>query len=113
MGFIDIDDAENDPRIPHYLKRIKSALARRGLVPDLEDSEWEIHGPHQDMNYHVLIGWAQDKKCEWYCVAIYPNAVYEIDDPDDWWKVSNENRIPVGSKRYGYQNWARPMEAEP
>ena len=57
MGFLDFED-EYDRR---HLKRIKSALIRRGLQPDLE-GDWEIHGPHQGMNYQVQIGWAFDKE---------------------------------------------------
>ena len=88
MGFLDLDDEDNK----RYLKVIRSALARRGLKPDLSE-EWEIHGPHQDMNYHVLIGWTYDEKDQWCCVAIYPKAVYEIEDESKWWDVGSKNRI--------------------
>jgi hypothetical protein len=92
MGFLDFDDRE-DRRAMRHEARIKSALAGRGLIPDFDDCEWEIHGPHQDMDYQVLIGWAHDGADNWACVAIYPRAVYKIDDPGDWWKC--EERIPV------------------
>lgn len=88
MGFIDLE--ENG----RYRKEITTKLARRGLTPDLSE-EWEIHGPHLNMNYSVLIGWAHDSKDEWFCVAIYPWAVYEIEDADDWWKCRPENRLYV------------------
>ena len=90
------------------LNRIKSYLKRRGLFMDPED-EWEIHGPHQDMNYEVLIGPAYKKvdlsvpcNCEQnncqrhhdgFFVVIYPKTVYRIDDPDDWWKPKKEDKI--------------------
>ena len=78
-----------------HFKFIKASLRRRGLKPDL-DEEWEVHGPHPDMDYQVYVGWAYNEALDEYiCVAIYPRAVYEIDDPDDWWKTDPENRIPV------------------
>jgi len=58
------------------------------------NDEWEIHGPHQDMNYQVYIGPAYRKK-ECFLVAIYPKAVYEIDNYDDWWKADPEKRITI------------------
>ncbi len=97
-----------------HLAKIRKTLARRGLVPDLK-SEWEIHGPHRDMDYQVYVGYAMPsnekeqrrycilpwKQCKvhpnYYCVAIYPKAVYEIDDPNSWYKVSKEDRIYTNS----------------
>ncbi len=74
---------------------ISGMLERRGLnlyKKALED--WEIHGPHPDMNYQVYIGLAKDKKTkEQGWVAIYPKSVYWIEDPSDWWKVGSENKI--------------------
>ena len=94
------------------LNRIKTALTRRGLIMDLED-EWEIHGPHQDMDYQVLVGPVYEKlghtipcnctqgyrKCQKHrdrlYVVIYPRVAYYINDPADWWNVKVEDRIPV------------------
>jgi len=73
-------------------------LGRRGLKPDL-DSGWEVYGPHRDMNYQMYVGYAYDETGEYFCVAIYPRAVYEIDDPSDWWKVKPEDRIPIKKSR--------------
>jgi len=97
---------EIDKRI---LNHIKSALKRRGLLMDPEN-EWEIHGPHEDMNYQVCIGIAYERldykipcTCEQnnclrhrdgFYVVIYPRAVYCIEDPDDWWKPKEEDKIP-------------------
>lgn len=109
MGII---DSEN---LKYHLRYISNALLRRGLMPDPE-SEWEIHGPHSpDMPYVVYVGHAIPsndkekcrafgcnlpwKKCKihnnYYCIAIYPKAVYEIDDTAEWAKVRPEDRIPV------------------
>jgi len=107
MGIID------PGQLKYHLDYINKPLLRRGLVPDT-DSEWEIHGPHSpDMNYVVYVGYAVPKnekeecrscnltwkKCKthknYYCVVIYPRAVYEIDDPMEWWKRRSEDRIPI------------------
>ncbi len=99
----------------HHLKRIQEALNRRGLKID-RGEDWEIHGPHQDMNYYVYVGYGyvdadpnakcichskntQFRNCEahrrHYCVAIYPKAVYEVEEPSCWWHTESENRIPI------------------
>jgi len=95
-----------------HLAIIRKRLAVRGLKPDLK-SEWEIHGPHQDMNYQVYVGYAMPsddkeecrycslpwKQCKvhpnYYCVVIYPRGVFEIFDPSKWYKPEPENRIGV------------------
>jgi len=93
MGYLDLNLDENIL----YLRRIKKALTRRGLRPDLDD-EWEIHGPHQNMNYQVLIGGSYDKTEHYFLVAIYPWAVYEIEAESEWWKVGPENRMYILKK---------------
>jgi len=47
------------------------------------------------MDYQVYVGYAYDEVGEYYCVAVYPRAVYEIKDPSDWWKAELKNRIFV------------------
>lgn len=107
MGYLDFTHDKE------HLGRIKRALARRGMEIDA-DSEWEIHGPHQGMNYQVCVGYAyveanpkaacicsskdlQKMECEahrrYYCVAIYPRAVYEVGDKSEWWNARPENKI--------------------
>ena len=108
MGRLDFKHEEE------HFKYIRSTLLRRGLVPDLTE-EWEVHGPHQGWNYQVYVGYALPKdekkvcqsdgcnlpwkKCKkhinFYCVAIYPKAVYQIEEPSDWAKVGPEDRIPI------------------
>lgn len=88
MGFIDLEMEKA------YLKRVKSASSKRGLMPDLSQ-EWEIHGPHQNMNYQVLVGWAYDDNCNLHLIAVYPRAIYEIDDYSKWWDVGSQNRIAL------------------
>jgi len=96
MGYLDFKDQ------PEHLAHIKKILARRGLKPCI-DEEWEIHGPHQGMNYQVYVGLAKTKKIqpgtgkkEYYCVVIYPRAVYMIYEHGDWYKPQTEDRITVG-----------------
>ena len=93
MGFL----YDDDPRDREHWKRIKGALKRRGLVPI---DEWEIHGPHQDMNYVMYVGYAEaeSRPGASLCVAIYPWASYEVDDPSKWWNTSSENRIRCKKK---------------
>lgn len=91
---------------PYYRNRIKRALEMRGLRMDMED-EWEIHGPHQDMNYVVYVGHAYFDKWqpsqhildknrpEWMWVAIYPRSVYEIEEESEWYTKGSEQRIFV------------------
>ena len=80
-------------------KRIENRLKRRGFkMIDLEN--WEVHGPHEGMNYKVWIGGAQtidkkpyiDNRQEFY-IAVYPRQIFIIDDTSDWWKTSPENLI--------------------
>lgn len=107
MGHLDFEHEKE-----HY-KRIKKVLARRGIKIDTSQ-EWKVHGPHSDMNYHVFVGFAYtapepNVKCicssknvrklgcrahrRYYCVAIYPRVVYEIEDESRWWDVHPGNRI--------------------
>ena len=108
MGYIDFKHEKE------LLSHIRKILLRRDLVPDTK-SEWEIHGPHPGMDYQVYVGYALPKdergacqysdcnlpwkKCKrhvnFYCVAIYPKAVYEIEEPSDWGSARSENRIPI------------------
>jgi len=65
---------------------------------DLEN--WEVHGPHEGMNYEVWIGGAQTmnkkpyigNRYEFY-IAVYPRQIFIIDDPSDWGKTGPENLI--------------------
>ena len=106
MGTLDLNQDRE------HFKTIKERLRRRGLEPCL-DEEWEIHGPHPDMNYQIYIGYAapinRKQRCCFpgcglsieecgkhtnsYCVAIYPRAVYEIEDPERWYDTKVENRL--------------------
>lgn len=101
---------------PYHMKVIKGVLGRRGLKPDLKN-EWEIHGPHgPELPHAVYVGYAYQEaeksaKCtcpgktqlvdcpahrRYYCLAIYPKAVYEIEDPSLWGEDAiSENRIYV------------------
>lgn len=89
MGFI------NFKTEPEHKEYIKQALTKRGLKP-LYAYDWEIHGPHQGMNYQVYVGDAQylNPKVN-TVVSIYPWGVYEIDDLSDWYKTYPENRITI------------------
>ena len=42
----------------YHLRRITSALKRRGLAPEVDGDAWEIHGPHPGFNYQMYEGWA-------------------------------------------------------
>jgi hypothetical protein len=88
VGFIDLEIE----KLHH--RRVKSMLSKRGLMPDLSQ-EWEIHGPHQSMNYQILVGWAYDDSCNRHLVAVYSRAIYEIDDYSKWWDVGDQNRIAL------------------
>jgi hypothetical protein len=89
MGFIDNIKEHSS------FKKINRQLRRRGLIPCL-DSEWEVHGPHQNMNYQVYLGEAIYKTDgETILVAIFPRSVHEIDSTEDWYKCTSANAIPV------------------
>lgn len=77
-----------------HLKRIQAALKRRGLTMKQAD-DWEVHGPHHDMNYQVFIGPAY-RRGKWDCIAVvYPWAVYGVSQHSEWSQVSPADRIPV------------------
>ena len=82
--------------------RVEKICAKRQIKPDWS-MEWEIHGPHQDMNYVVYVGGADIPKEKQPLgtasgiIAIYDygakSEVFVIDDSDDWYKPENKNRI--------------------
>jgi hypothetical protein len=85
VGYIDFQSE------PDHTRRIRRALESRGLQFDPAE-EWEIHGPHQDMNYEVYVGTAREGKML-RTVAIWPKAVYAVGDTSRWWDISPENRL--------------------
>jgi hypothetical protein len=85
---------------PQHLRKIAAALRRRGLVPDLQE-EWEVHGPHEGMNFQVYVGYAvwkgyTDDTCL-VAVSLHGpgRGVYELDSSSDWYKSDPERKIPV------------------
>jgi len=112
MGFLTFEG--RDEKI--ILSNIRRRLRRRGLESNIEGN-WEVHGPHNGMDYQVYIGCCtfipqEGDKCicpegselvhcpihGFQCVAIYPRAIYALEDEmafSDWWKVTPEDRIPV------------------
>ena len=89
MGTLNLEDEKD---ISDF---IIGMLDRRGLYLKKND-EWEVHGPHPDMNYQVYIGPAYRKKPkECFLVAVYPKAVYGIEDYSDWWKTDPKYRINI------------------
>ena len=78
-----------------YLKIITDTLKRRGMRPVIL-SDWEVHGPHLGMDYQVFIGEAvKEGFDDIWLVAIYPRAVYWLEDSSDWCEVGSENRILI------------------
>lgn len=100
MGILNLQEQTN------HFNKINQALKKRGLRMDIED-DWEIHGPHSDMNYVVYVGYAYyDKwqrsqqilvknRLEGIWVAIYPRGVYEIEEEDKWNIIIPEQRIQI------------------
>jgi hypothetical protein len=75
--------------------RIDRALKARGLH---RDGEWQVHGPHlPDMPDVVYVGSVRGADGS-FTVAVYPHAVYEVDDDSLWWRAEPRNRVPVSSK---------------
>jgi hypothetical protein len=83
MAYLD----EVEEKSEHY-KYIEKRLTSRGLEINKKWA-WEIHGPHQDMNYVVYVGLVKDGRM----VVIYPKKVYEIDDESKWWDCDPEKII--------------------
>jgi len=80
---------------------IKKRIGERGLEA-VDHDEWEVHGPHQDMNYQVLVG---PIKGSWgpahsYAV-IYPSGVWEIEGSEFWNRPNGHEgtRIRIPKKR--------------
>lgn len=89
MGFLDLKIERS------HLKIINQKLRPFGLKPYLSE-EWEIHGPHQGMNYQVYVGYAWGRFGKLHvtqCVSITPQGIYEIDDPSDWWKTYEDRKL--------------------
>lgn len=94
MGDLDFKSKQEK----EHLKRITSALKRRGLIPELDGDAWQVHGPHQDMNYQWYEGWAyyKDDPEDSVYVNIYPKRVYAIDPSGSpYGQYTVENEIPV------------------
>jgi len=85
---------------PHNRQKITAALQRRGMMPDLEE-DWEVHGPHENMNFRVYVGYAISKDdlsdCPLVAISLHgPHpGVYEIDDRSDWYKSEPERKVLV------------------
>ena len=80
-----------------HLEAIKAVLRRRGLTMDVTD-EWEVHGLKQRLGFEVYVGPVY-KDGKYHCtVVIYPRVVYATDCPENWWKVTAAERIPVLKK---------------
>jgi len=96
MGLLDIKFHK------YQLKRITSALKRRGLAPEIDGDAWGIHGPHdKDMNYQWYEGWAynEDNPDDFVYVHIYPRVVYAIDPEESYSKqYTQENRIWINQE---------------
>lgn len=91
MGFLNLEHE------PEHVHKIQKALEKRGLRFDPTD-DWEIHGQHPGMNYQVYVGTAYgdiSNGSEEMWVAIYPHAVYQIDDSDKWNKTDSLRRILI------------------
>ncbi|MFC2094547.1 hypothetical protein ACFLSH_02850 [Bacteroidota bacterium] len=91
MGFLDFKWDK------YHLRRITSSLKRRGLTPEVDGDAWQIHGPHQGMNYQCYEGWAyfEDSPDDYVYVHIMPRAVYEVDPDDKNIQYTQENRITI------------------
>jgi hypothetical protein len=85
---------ETDQDCVYYIKR---RLKFRDMAPVFFE-DWEVHGPHPGVDSQVFVGPA---KCHhlaesFVYVAIYPGAVYEIDDRDKWSNPKKEDSILMG-----------------
>ena len=93
MGYLRPDGDERDLE---HVKRVERALKRRGMVP-VNMEYWEVHGPHQDMEYYMYVGEARrtgSRRGVIY-VSIYPWATYEVPSASQWWDIDPSSRIPV------------------
>ena len=92
MGSLDFDDENSKP----HLRRIQQALKQRGLVMNPDDY-WEIHGPHEEMNYQTYVGNAYEpdnrSPDDGFLVVIYPREVYQIDAEDQWSRPDEANPL--------------------
>jgi len=89
MGILDLEHEKE------YLKIITDTLKRRGMKPVVLN-DWEIHGPHPGMDYQVFVGEAiKDGSGDIWLVAIYPRAVYWLEDSSGWYEMELENKILI------------------
>lgn len=86
---------DNIRQIPN-LENVKARLKTRGLT--MFTTGWEKHGPHKGQPYMVFIGPCRRGRSTVY-VAVYPNRIYEIDNPVDWYKGTLLS--PVKKKKGG------------
>lgn len=94
MGFLNLLEEEENTKF------IEGMLKRRELIR-YRKKDWEVHEQNRGiMPYQVFVGYASSRKTGGLCVAIYPRAVYIIEEPDKWWNMKVENKLLVkGRKR--------------
>ncbi|PLX27156.1 hypothetical protein C0583_04620 [Candidatus Parcubacteria bacterium] len=97
MGDIKLNEEGNE----YHFHKIRKKLPELNLSPCLDET-WKIHGPHEEMDYQVYVGYVEpldsNKKCKlckkvwsecelhnnYKIVAVYPDKVYEISDVSRW-----------------------------
>ena len=90
---------------PKLRRRIKVRFSMRGLTFDPESVDnWEVHESQEGRVFVGLAYKSQESPNNSFYVALYPNAVYWIDSPCDWWKVRPDRRVylqfPYASRRH-------------
>jgi hypothetical protein len=93
MGIVDL---YNDK---YSLEFIEQKLNKVGMTID-DSEEWEVHGPHEDMNYQVYVGPANFDKVIWgntkfdgLYVAVCDKGVFDVEDMNNWNLRTEDNKV--------------------
>jgi len=80
--------------------RLNTRLKEYGLriMPTAEN---EMHGPHPQMEYLVYVLFIKeiDHPKNQYWVAVYPRAIYQIEDSCSWYKADPDSRLSKEGRR--------------
>jgi hypothetical protein len=107
MGYVDLDDE------PEHGKYVRRQLKRRGLVPS--GDTWEIHGPHQNMNYQVYVGEASriskpEEEFSEVAVFTHTNRLGLIQDGKTW--ADKLQWVPITGHEEVLEAWNGFIEDE-
>jgi hypothetical protein len=100
LGFVDLDEE------PEHGNYVRHQLKRRGLQPSWDT--WEIHGPHENMNYQLYVGVASriskpEEEFSEVAIFIHTNRLILIPDGKSW--ADKGQLVPIRGHEEVLDSW--------